>query len=179
MKKMKKLAIIIGSESDLAQCLGGLILLRDHPEITTNIFIRSQHRNALDLQQLLQEIVQQKYNAIIAGAGWANHLTGCVDAFLRYTLKDTGIPVIGVAFSDKDDDRHTQAAILSITEVPGTQVVFKDEKSNFIGSHGFWDACQFAISQELPKIKLPSPKEPRDFSLKQAIEVAKKLLNKE
>jgi len=175
---MKKVAIIIGSQSDLKQCVGGLKLLQDHPEIIVNVFVRSQHRNTLDLQQLLQELVQLKYDVIIAGAGWANHLTGCVDAYLRYTLRDATIPVIGVAFSDPKNNRHTRAAVLSMTEVPGTQVIYKKTEAIFIGPEGFWGACQLAINGKLPKIELPQGKEALDLNLDTALKMGQELLSK-
>ncbi|MFA5644568.1 MAG: AIR carboxylase family protein [Patescibacteria group bacterium] len=173
----KKIAIILGSKSDLiwpaGQCFGGLLFLTDFPEIEVTVHIRSQHRNTLDLQQVLKELSDNKVDVIIAGAGWANHLTGCVDAFLRYELKNDFTRVIGVAFEDKNNERHTQAAILSITEVPGTQVIFRKE---FIGDHGLYRACQLAVSPELddlPAIKLPTAKPPEDLSLAEALALSR------
>ncbi len=165
---MKKIAIILGSRSDLKQCLEGLKLLKKQSKFKVMVHIRSQHRNTLSLQKLLLELSFLKVDVIIAGAGWANHLTGCTDAFLRYELKNNFTRVIGVAFEDKNDERHTQAAILSITEVPGTQVIYKD----FVGPNGFLKACELAISPELdtfPDIKIPDPKAAEDLSLDEAI----------
>jgi phosphoribosylcarboxyaminoimidazole (NCAIR) mutase len=170
---MKKIAIIIGSRSDLKQCLDGLKFLKGQSEFNITVYIRSQHRNTLSLQQLLREISFFKFNVIIAGAGWANHLTGCTDAFLRYELKNNFTRVIGVAFEDRGNARHTHAAILSITEVPGTQVIYKNSANElFIGSKGFLKACELAISPELddfPDIKLPEAKSAEDLSLDEAI----------
>lgn len=171
---MKKIAIILGSKSDLGQCLKGLKILQANSEFHVTVHIRSQHRNTLSLQQLLTELNASKVDIIIAGAGWANHLTGCVDAFLRYELKNNFTRVIGVAFEDTQNERHTQAAILSITEVPGTQVIYQDTTSeHFIGPFGFYRACELAINPELdellPGIKLPIAKPPEDMSLSEAI----------
>ncbi len=165
----KRLAIILGSRSDLKQCTEGLRLLREQSEFNVMVHIRSQHRNTLSLQQLLKELSSLKVDVIIAGAGWANHLTGCTDAFLRYELKNNFTRVIGVAFEDENDDRHTQAAILSITEVPGTQVIYKNAMDEmFVGLKGFLKACELAISPELnnfPDIKLPDARAAEDLSL--------------
>ena len=81
--------------------------------------------------------------------------------------------VIGVAFEDKENDRHTQAAFLSITEVPGTQVIFEDDGFPNIGPLGFERACIFAIDEELPKLKLPEPKPIMDLALEEALEISR------
>lgn len=64
---------------------------------------------------------------------------------------------------------HTQAAILSITEVPGTQVVYENGNGPFVGREGFFQACRMAAILELPKIKLPEPKPTVDLSLEEAL----------
>lgn len=114
----------------------------------------SQHRHTKTVQERLEEYVnlprEQKIDALIIGAGWANHLTGCSDAYLRNTLGNDKIPVYGVAFKDKKNPKNTEAAILSITQVPGTQVIFRD----YVGSRCFLRACQDVVEGELPQIKL-------------------------
>ena len=135
-----RISIIVGSISDLSQCDKGLKFLNALPHANrkqkvevTGVYIRSQHRNTLDVQALLTKLQKEKVDVIIVGAGWANHLTGCCDAFLRYTLRDDKITVIGVAFEDNTNTRHTVAASLSISEVPGTQVLYSDSSGKFIG----------------------------------------------
>lgn len=174
--KKRKIAIIIGSKSDLAQCYSGLEILDkcDQEVEVVGVYIRSQHRNTLDAQKLLEKLTEMEIDVAIIGAGWANHLTGCCDAFLRYTLRNDKLVVIGVAFEDKDNDKHTKAAVLSMTEVPGTKVVFDDNDLAFVGASGFARACLLAATKELPKIKLPSPKEIQDLTLKEALELSLK-----
>ena len=47
------------------------------------------------------------------------------------------------------------AAQLSISQVPGTQMIFKDSSGEqFTGSSGFYRACVFAVEGDLPEIKL-------------------------
>jgi|ERR1035437_343164 phosphoribosylcarboxyaminoimidazole (NCAIR) mutase len=170
---MKKIAIIVGSESDLKQCLYGLKFLAEKSENTVMICVRSQHRNTLSLQELLRDLPKY-YDVAIVGAGWANHLTGCVDAFLRYELKTMKVPIIGVAFKDELNNRHTEAAILSMTEVPGTQVTYRDENGIFVGQGGFLRACKLAMSGNLPMVKLFEQKPVQDLSLEEAIQIASK-----
>lgn len=174
---MRKIAVIIGSKSDLAQCRGGLELIKEY--ISNNpgeiemagVYVRSQHRNTLDTQELLRELETMKVDVVITGAGWANHLTGCCDAFYRFTLRNDQIVVIGVAFEGGNEERN-KAAVLSITEVPGTQVVFEENKYVYFGAVGFLKACLFAITGELPKLKLPEPKPTMDLSLEEALEIS-------
>jgi phosphoribosylcarboxyaminoimidazole (NCAIR) mutase len=174
---MRKIAFITGSKSDLSQCRGGFELIKEymenHPgEIEVlGVFIRSQHRNTLETQELLRELADMGADVVIVGAGWANHLTGCSDAFLRYTLKNDHLVVIGVAFDGGKEERN-KAAVLSITEVPGTQVVFGKDEHVYFGAVGFFEACFFAITGELPKIKLPEPRPTMDLTLEEALEIS-------
>lgn len=168
----RKIAVIVGSANDLKQCLEGLSYLKNCENIKVSVYVRSQHRNTLPTQKLLKKLAKQGFNAVIAGAGWAAHLPGCCDALLRYTLHNSRLVVIGVAFEDPNIPEHTLAAILSISEVPGTKVIFKDEVGQFVGALGFMRACRFAAIRELPKIALPEPKPIMDLTLEEAIEIA-------
>jgi len=177
--RKRRIAIVVGSKSDLSQCRDGLKFLKSCPDAeVTGVFIRSQHRNTIETQDLLRGLVEDDVDVAIIGAGWANHLTGCCDAFLRYTLRTAKIPIIGVAFEDEKetrretDTRHNIAAITSMTEVPGTQVKYRDNTEQvFSGSPGFRRACEAAMG-ELPDIKLPEPKAIFNFSLDEALELA-------
>lgn len=168
---MRRIAIIIGSDSDLSQCVAGLEFLNqmvvEGKAVVVEIITASIHRNTEFVLKKLKSLVG-KIDVLIAGAGWANHLTGTVDAFLRYTIENDKIVVIGVAFADEKEPIHTTTAELSITQVPGTQVVFND----FVGEKGFLKACQFAVEGELPEIKLKPPKPPKERTLAGALEIA-------
>jgi len=169
---MRKIVIIIGSKSDLPQCRAGLQYLKTCGSAqVVGVYVRSQHRNTLETQELLKKLSQEEIDVAIIGAGWANHLTGCCDAFLRYTLQNTRIVVIGVAFADPENEKHTQAAALSMSEVPGTKVKYEDDRGVFVGLDGFARACIVA-TEKLPEITLPSPKEPLDLTLTEALQIA-------
>ncbi len=160
-KRKRRIGAIVGSDSDLKQCVPGIdFMLNKH--LYGNVELAwfdtsSQHRNTLTLQGILTAYAtlpeDQRVDVLIVGAGLANHLSGCSDAFLRYTLRNDRIVVIAVAFEGKDQ-RETMAAVYSITYVPGTQAVFKD----YIGIDGFLQACRDALEMELPEIKLPAVK---------------------
>ena len=164
LKTLRRIGVIVGSDTDLKQCVEGLgLLIDENLKGKVNLAwvdTASQHRNTLPLQGILTAYsmlpVEQKVDVLIIGAGWANHLSGCSDAFLRNTLRDDKIEVFAVAFEDPECPEHTRAAKLSITEVPKTQVIYKD----YVGAEGFLKACQDALTMELPKIKLPTVKQP-------------------
>ena len=173
--RKRRITIMLGSGSDLAQCLAGLSYLeqlRVAGKVEVQVIIVSLHRNT-DL--VLSEIRELTHSADVAvvGAGWANHLTGTVDAYLRYTLRNTKVVVVGVAFADYKNSTHTAAARLSITEVPGTNVVF----DNYVGSEGFFNACRFAAVGNFPAINLPDPKPAQHYTLTDAIKTANLLIN--
>jgi phosphoribosylcarboxyaminoimidazole (NCAIR) mutase len=173
---MRKIAVIIGSKSDLSQCQAGLELLsyavKDQEAEVIGVYVYSQHRNTKDVQSLLERLALAGVEAIIVGAGWANHLTGCCDAYLRYTLNNDKVVIYGVGFEDKNNITHTQVAMLSISEVPGTKVIYNDGESGFIGSGGFYRACWDALHKDLPSIKLPEPKPVMNLTLESAIVMA-------
>jgi phosphoribosylcarboxyaminoimidazole (NCAIR) mutase len=179
---MRKIIIIAGSKNDLKQCQMGFNWLLGQKETINvkKVHVASQHRHTLKVQQILIDEVDgltgtDPIDAIIACAGWAAHLPGCCDAFLRYRLKNTTIPVIGVAIQDGENHLHNQAAILSITQVPGTQVIFKNGDEEFFGEKGFLAACKFAATGTFPVITLKKPPESFEMSLDEALAEAKKL----
>ncbi len=171
---MRRIGIIIGSTSDLPQCLNGLRYLQKAVQeklIEVPVFlVASIHRNtSVVLQQLTAWSKYNYIDVLIAGAGMANHLTGMCDAYLRYTLENDHIVVVGVAFSHENPE-NTAAAIKSITQVPNNQIIFDD----YVGSHGFHRACFFATKGELPQITLPQPKEYYSVSLDEAMAAIEK-----
>lgn len=156
----RRIVVIVGSDSDLPQCGAGLeVLLGSEGQGVVRVFpvyTISVHRNMLELFAFLSDRhTQQDVDVIIAGAGWAAHLPGMIDAYLRYTLVNTRIVVVGVAFEDRHDELHTQAAELSISEVPGTQVVYRDAAGQFVGADGFRRACVLAAQGGLPVLRVP------------------------
>lgn len=180
MPPARKIGIIIGSKSDLPQCIYGLRYLdaAQRLNVVKVSFVRvnSIHRNTPDVLKLLEFVhLSRAVDALVIGAGLANHLTGTCDAYLRHTLKNDLIVVFGVAFENPLDP-GTQAASLSITKVPGTQVVF----NNYIGADGFLQACMAAAEgySVLPKINLPLPKPGEELTLEQAIAEAETKIKK-
>ncbi len=170
----RRIAVLIGSQSDLKQCGEGLKILKSavEEEIVEVVDLRASSIHRAMTLTLAHVRDKADIDVMITGAGWANHLTGVTDAYLRYALENTKVVVIGVAFEDAKNPKHTQAAILSITEVPGTQVVFEDAEGEFSGPDGFRRACQFAVSGELPVLTIPEERPPVRFTLDEAIAIA-------
>ena len=180
----RKIAVIVGSDSDVEQCFAGLQYLQSQGDvrIVCGVHTLSVHRNLGELlaylkglqDDLLPTVINSPtylhgpVDVIIAGAGWAAHLPGMIDSHLRYGLFDTRTVVLGVAFEDLSNDdpfvckQHLLAAKLSISEVPGTQVVCRDsigqQKEQYVGAEGFLRACKFAVHGTLPKIQQPKPR---------------------
>lgn len=164
---------MIGSDSDLRQCLDGLKWLRElspaHVQVMV-VLTNSIHRNTPEVLINLED-----YNDVdvwIIGAGMANHLTGTADAYFRYTL-ERKTPVIGVAFRGKTEEDDL-AAILSIARVPGTQVIF--DRNRHFGTDAFLNACRDAAAGNFPEIKIPGGKPVQVRNLDQAIEEAERLI---
>lgn len=166
----KKIGVMIGSISDLPQCREGIEYLLQ-AELAGKIqflglFVNSIHRNTVKVLENLHTHTQViEVDRWIVGAGMANHLTGTCDAFLRYGLKSTA-PVFGAIFeASKDVEKNRQAAILSITQVPGTQVVFDSENPTFL------KACEQAVEIEEVLIEVSQPKPTEAFfSLQEVLE---------
>ncbi len=171
---MRRIAIMIGSDSDLPQCRKGLEFLAqmavEGKAEVVEVITASIHRNTEFVLEKLRSLVG-KIDVLVAAAGWANALTGIADAFFRNALGDNKIVVVGGAFEDPKDEIHTLTARLSISEVPGSQIVFNDSA----GSKGFLEACRVAVEKELPKIKIPSPSPPVERTLEEALTEAQKM----
>lgn len=174
MKKPRRIAIIVGSENDLkSQCSMGLALLatmvaQGEVEVVA-VEVASIHRNTRYVLQLVESLAG-KVDVIITGAGWANHLSGVVDAYIRYTLRVSNVRVIGVAFEDFLNPAHTAAAILSMSEVPGTGLVCQDSLGFFTGRDGFVRACNYAVRGDFPGRELPQPRQTQSRTFEQALE---------
>lgn len=183
---MRKIGIMIGSDSDLPQCLAGLQFLQEaevqglakvHAVITNSIH-RNTEKVLLNLRTDTREKEVEPLDRVdvwIIGAGWANHLTGTADAYLRHHMQNDRVPVFGVAF-ESDDPEKTLAAILSIKAVPGFQGIFSRDRH--VGSVGFLNACREAVLKDLPKIKIPTAKRDITRTLAEAITAAMKMAKK-
>jgi phosphoribosylcarboxyaminoimidazole (NCAIR) mutase len=181
----RRIGIMIGSDSDLPQCLRGFQILKEAEERgdaqVVAVFTNSIHRHRKQTFSNLRAITKHTPDQVvwvdrwIIGAGKANQITGMCESELRYVMRNDLVHVIGVAFKGKTRNA-TLAAILSIAEVPGSQVIF--DRKRHVGTKGFANACYDAVYADFPAIKLPVPPPTAVRTLDGAIFAAKEMMKK-
>ena len=92
MMKKPRIAVIVGSKSDLPKIEGGLALL-DKFGIAHELIVASAHRTPQKVMSIAKK-ADKNYDLIIAGAGMAAHLPGVVASY-------TTLPVIGLPISSQ------------------------------------------------------------------------------
>ncbi len=91
---MKKVAILMGSDSDLPIVEKGINVLRDYG-IPHEVHVYSAHRTPKETADFVSVAKENGFGVIIAAAGMAAHLAGAVAA-------NTTLPVIGIPISTKN-----------------------------------------------------------------------------
>ena len=87
---MKKVAVIMGSASDLPVVEKAIKTLQEY-EVPCEVHVFSAHRTPDEAADFAQHARENGFGAIIAAAGMAAHLAGALAA--RTTLPVIGIPV--------------------------------------------------------------------------------------
>lgn len=105
---MAKVAIIMGSDSDLKIMKQAATVLKDF-KIDHTIQIISAHRTPEAMVTFAKNAADQKIQVIIAGAGGAAHLPGMVASLT--TLPVIGVPVQSTSLKGID-------SLLSIAQMP-------------------------------------------------------------
>lgn len=105
---MKKVGIVMGSESDLPIVEKALKVLREL-EIPFEVHVYSAHRTPEQARSFALNARENGFAAIIAAAGMAAHLAGALAA--NTTLPVIGIPCAGPNFNGLD-------ALLSTVQMP-------------------------------------------------------------
>ena len=91
---MKKVAIIMGSDSDLPIVEKGINVLKDYG-VPFEVHVYSAHRTPVQAAEFVKSARNNGFGVIIAAAGMAAHLAGAVAA-------NTVLPVIGIPVSCKN-----------------------------------------------------------------------------
>ena len=91
---MKKVAIIMGSDSDLPIVEKGINVLKEYG-VPFEVHVYSAHRTPLQAAEFVKNARANGFGVIIAAAGMAAHLAGAVAA-------NTVLPVIGIPVSCKN-----------------------------------------------------------------------------
>lgn len=128
---MKKVAVIVGSKTDKEQIEKGLKMLEEFG-VEYQFRVLSAHRNPEELQAFVSSLSAEEYAAIIAGAGMAAALPGCVAA--QTLLPVIGVPMKGGALNGVD-------ALYSIVQMPKGVPV----GCMAIGSSGAVNAALYAV----------------------------------
>ena len=91
---MKKIGIIMGSDSDLPIVQKAIDVLKEF-DVPFEVHVFSAHRTPIEARDFSVNARQNGFGAIIAAAGMAAHLAGAVAA-------NTTLPVIGIPVSSKN-----------------------------------------------------------------------------
>lgn len=94
MHQMKKVAVLMGSDSDLPIVEKGIAVLADYG-IPYEVHVYSAHRTPEETAKFVSGAKDGGFGVIIAAAGMAAHLAGAVAA-------NTTLPVIGIPISSKN-----------------------------------------------------------------------------
>ncbi|MFA5105053.1 MAG: 5-(carboxyamino)imidazole ribonucleotide mutase [Candidatus Margulisiibacteriota bacterium] len=90
--KNPKVAVIVGSASDLPKIESGLALL-DKFRIKKEVIVASAHRTPAKVMEIAKT-ADKHFDLVIAGAGMAAHLPGVIASY-------TTLPVIGIPISSQ------------------------------------------------------------------------------
>lgn len=105
---MKKIGIVMGSDSDLPVIKKATDMLKDL-EIPFEVHVYSAHRTPVEARDFALNARKNGFGAIIAAAGMAAHLAGAIAA--NTTLPVIGIPCLGACMDGMD-------ALLSTVQMP-------------------------------------------------------------
>ena len=105
---MKKIAIIMGSDSDLPVAEKAINVLAEY-EVPYEVHVFSAHRTPVEAKEFSSAARQNGFGAIIALAGMAAHLAGAIAA-------NTTLPVVGVPVKSTNLDGLD--ALLSTVQMP-------------------------------------------------------------
>lgn len=105
---MKKVAIIMGSDSDLPVIEKGIAKLEEFG-IDFEVHVFSAHRTPVEAKVFSETARENGFGVIIAAAGMAAHLAGAIAA-------NTTLPVIGIPV--KSTNLDGMDALLSTVQMP-------------------------------------------------------------
>ena len=144
---MKKVAIIMGSDSDLPVVEKGAALLKEYG-IPCEMRVMSAHRCPRKVAEFSQSAESEGFGVVIAAAGMAAHLAGAIaanttlpvigipikstlegmDALLATVQMPSGIPVATVGINNAKNAAILAAQILALSE-PELSQRLKDERA--------------------------------------------------
>lgn len=105
---MKKVAVIMGSDSDFPVVLGAVKTLKEY-DVPVEVHVMSAHRTPAQAAEFSSKAKENGFGVIIAAAGKAAHLAGVLAAH-------TTIPVIGIPVKSSTLDGLD--ALLATVQMP-------------------------------------------------------------
>ncbi|MBO5782596.1 MAG: 5-(carboxyamino)imidazole ribonucleotide mutase, partial [Clostridia bacterium] len=105
---MKKVAVIMGSDSDLPVVSKAIDTLKEYG-VPCEVHVYSAHRTPVQAKEFSETARQKDFGVIIAAAGKAAHLAGALAA-------NTTLPVIGIPVKSSTLDGLD--ALLSTVQMP-------------------------------------------------------------
>ena len=105
---MKKVAVLMGSDSDLPIVEKGIKVLEEYG-VPFEVHVYSAHRTPVECRDFVVGARENGFGVIIAAAGMAAHLAGAVAA-------NTTLPVIGIPISCKNTGGMD--ALLATVQMP-------------------------------------------------------------
>lgn len=110
---MRKVAVIMGSDSDLPVVEKGISVLKDYG-VPVEVHVYSAHRTPEEAAEFSKSARKNGFGVIIAAAGMAAHLAGAIAA-------NTTLPIIGIPCSSKVLD-GMDALLSTVMMPPGIPV---------------------------------------------------------
>lgn len=144
---MKKVAVIMGSDSDFPVVSKALVQLKKF-EVPYEVHVMSAHRTPTDAAEFSKNAKKNGFGVIIAAAGMAAHLAGVLAAYT--TLPVIGIPVKGPNFDGLD-------ALLATVQMP-TGIPVATVAVNGAGNAAILAIEMLALSDDKLSAKLESMK---------------------
>ena len=105
---MKKVAVIMGSDSDLPIVEKCINVLKEYG-VPFEVHVYSAHRTPVQVSEFVKNAKNNNFGVMIAAAGMAAHLAGAVAA-------NTTLPVIGIPISCKNTGGMD--ALLATVQMP-------------------------------------------------------------
>lgn len=146
---MKKVAVLMGSDSDLPVVRKAVEVLREFG-VAVTVRVLSAHRSPAEVADFAKNAAADGYGVIIAAAGMAAHLAGAVagntvlpvialpvkakaleglDALLSSVMMPPGVPVATVAVDGAANAGYLAVQILAVGD-EGLQKKFAEFKEN-------------------------------------------------
>ena len=147
---MKKVGIIMGSDSDLPIITKATDMLKEL-QIPFEVHVYSAHRTPVEAKEFSENAAKNGFGVLIAAAGMAAHLAGAVaanttlpvigipcsssnldgmDALLSTVMMPTGIPVATVAINGGGNAALLAAQILAISDEALAQKLIDKRKND-------------------------------------------------